>query len=175
MNRGKIKILTTLFLLLTVACQENNEENSPLPIVKFTVYDCTNRSAENPIPVLAPGAKIRIYNDVSGNKKLIDELTADENGETLLYGDRKVVYYFLADKNGAVNVIDGYIVNGIFKSQEDIDTSPKQVQPSNIGDLKFLDLNQDLLVDEYDKVDYVRIWHMPENGLKEITVYLAKK
>ncbi len=146
-----------------------------LPLVKFTVYDCTNRSAEDPTAELAPDAKIMIYKDVTGKKELIEELTTDENGEALLYGSRKIVYYFLANRDGAVNVINGYIVNGIFKSQEDIDMSPQQEQPSQIGDLKFMDVNQDGLVNKDDKVDYVRIWGIPENGIKEITVYLAKE
>lgn len=144
-----------------------------LPIVKFTVYDCTNRSAENPTSKLAPGTKISIFKAVSDGKELFDEITSDENGEAFLYGYRDIEYHFLADKNGAVNILNGYIVNGIFESQEDVDNNPVQNQPSQIGDLKFMDANADGIVDENDKVDYRKIGEIPESGRKEINVYIA--
>lgn len=146
-----------------------------LPIVRFIVFDCTNRSSENLTPELSPNTKISILKDVSGEKELIEELISEENGEALLYGYRDSIYYFLADKNGATNLIDGYIVNGIFESQEDINNYPRQDQPSQIGDLKFMDSNGDGLVNQYDKIDYRRIWNMPDNGIKEIKIYIAKE
>ncbi len=149
---------------------------SVLPlIVKFTVYDYTDWSIENPIAVLAPETKISIFKDVSGKKELMEEITTDENGKVFLNGYRNLAYYFLADKNGAVNIIDGYVVNGVFENQEDIDMSPPQGQPSQVGDLKFLDVNNDCLVNEDDKMDYIRIWDIPENGIKEIKIYIAKE
>lgn len=146
-----------------------------LPIVKFTVFDCTNRSAENPTSELAPNTKISIFKDVSGEKELIEELTSDENGEAFLYGYRDNVYYFLADKNGAVNLIDEYIIIGTFKNQQDIDNHPPQKQPSQIGDLIFMDANGDGLVNEYDKVDYLIIRNIPESEIKEIKIYISKE
>ena len=146
-----------------------------LPIVKFTVFDCTNRSEENPISELAADTKISIFKDNSGEKELIEEITTDENGEAFLYGNRNIMYYFLADKNGAINIIDGYIVNGIFESQEDIDNYPSQDQPSQIGDLKFMDANGDNIVNEDDKVDYRETWDLPESGTKEFEIYIAKE
>ncbi len=144
----------------TVTSEDQNNVNYYnvsvlLPIVKFIVLDCTNRSAENPTPELAPNTKISIFKDVSGEKELIEELTSDENG--------------------AVNIIDRYIVNGVFESQEDIDMNPIQNQPSQIGDLKFLDANGDGRVNEDDRVDYVRTWGIPETGIKEIKIYITKE
>ena len=146
-----------------------------LPIVKFTVYDCTNRTAESPTPQLASNAKISIFKKGAGEKELIEELTTDENGEALLYGHNETTFYYLAEKNEAVNLIDGYIVYGIFQSQEDIDNSPVQHQPSEIGDLKFKDANGDWRVNEDDKVDYQLVWDLPASGIKEITIYIAKQ
>ncbi|MBI9063567.1 MAG: hypothetical protein JEZ14_16410 [Marinilabiliaceae bacterium] len=146
-----------------------------LPIVKFTVFDCTNRSAENPTSELAPNAKISIFKDISSKKELIEEITTDENGVAFLYGYKDWEYYFLTDKKGAVNLIDGYIVNGIFENQAEIDNYPSQNQPSQIGDLKFMDTNGDGMVDAGDKVDHRRIWDIPENGVKQIVIHISKE
>ncbi|WP_299583335.1 hypothetical protein [uncultured Sunxiuqinia sp.] len=145
-----------------------------LPIVKFTVYDCTNWSIENPVPELVSNAKISIFQDESGEKELLEVLTTDDNGEAFLYGHGEMEYWYLAQKDEAVNLIDGYIVNGVFQNQEDIDNYAVQPQPSAIGDLKFMDADGDGRVNENDKVDYRRIWNLPENGIKAFTVYIAK-
>ena len=146
-----------------------------LPVVKFIVFDCTNRSADLPTAELAPGAKISIYTDKSGQKELLEELTTDDNGEAFLYADRDLIYYFRTDQNGAVDLIDGYVINGIFESQAGIDVYPLQIQPSQIGDLKFLDTNADGVVNEDDRVDYQSIRNIPEPGLYEINVYIARE
>ncbi|MFV0594063.1 MAG: hypothetical protein ACK5M7_22015 [Draconibacterium sp.] len=165
----------------TVTSEDQNNVNYYnvsvlLPIVKFTVFDCTNRTVENPIAELASNTNISIFKEnESGEKQVIEEITTDEIGKAFLYGYRDIVYYFLANKNGAVNIINGYIVNGIFESQEDIDNYPPQNHPSQIGDLKFMDANGDGRVNEDDRVDHRRILGIPENGIKEIEIYLAKE
>ncbi len=165
----------------TVTSEDQNNVNYYnvsvlLPIVKFTVFDCTNRTEESPIAELASNTNISIFNEnESGEKQAIEEITTDENGEAFLYGYRDIMYYFLANKNGAVNIINGYIVNGIFESQEDIDNYPPQNQPSQIGDLIFMDANGDGRVNEDDRVDYMRTWGIPETGIKEFKIYIAKE
>ncbi len=147
-----------------------------LPIVKFIVFDCTNRTAESPVAELASGTNISIFKEnESGEKLPLEEITTDENGEALFYGYRDIRYYFRASKNGAVNIINGYIVNGIFESQEDIDNYPPQNHPSQIGDLKFVDINGNGEVNEEDRVDYSKTPGIPENGIKEVIIYIAKE
>jgi hypothetical protein len=146
-----------------------------LPIVKFIVFDCTNRSSENPTPQIASGVTISVFSDVSGEKQLIDELITDSKGEAFLYGYRNLEYYFLADKEGATNILDGYVVYGVFESQEEIDDYPGQNPPPLVGDLKFMDINADGRVNEDDKTTYQVIRHLPENEIKEIKVYIAKE
>ncbi len=144
--------------------------------MKFTVFDCTNRSKENPTTELASNTTISIFKeDESGDKQPIEEITTDEHGVAFLYGQRDLMYYFSASKNGAVDLIDGYIVKGVFESQEDIDNYPPQNQPSQIGDLKFMDVNGDGKVDEDDQVDYRRTWGIPESDVKEFIIYIAKE
>jgi hypothetical protein len=144
-----------------------------IPVVNFTVLDCSNRSPENPTAELAPDAVISIYLDESGSKELIEELTTDANGEVLFHGYWDLEYYLLAEKNDAVNIIDGYIIGGIFQSESDIDSSPPQIQSSQIGDLKFIDVTGDGMVNENDKVDYARVWLYTADEINEITVYIS--
>lgn len=50
-----------------------------------------------------------------------------------------------------VNNIYGYVCDGIFKSQEEIDKSPTQVWGAKPGDLKYRDLNGDGVVNTSDR------------------------
>ena len=50
-----------------------------------------------------------------------------------------------------VDNIYGYICDGIFKSQEDIDNSPEQIWGAEPGDLKYRDLNGDGVVNQDDR------------------------
>lgn len=50
-----------------------------------------------------------------------------------------------------VDNIYGYVCDGIFKSQEEIDNSPKQVWGAQPGDLKYRDLDGNKTVDQNDR------------------------
>lgn len=50
-----------------------------------------------------------------------------------------------------VDNIYGYVCEGIFKSQEEIDNSPKQVWGAVLGDLKYADINNDGVVNQNDR------------------------
>lgn len=50
-----------------------------------------------------------------------------------------------------INNIYGYVCDGIFNSQEEIDAHPKQVWGAQPGDLIYRDLNNDKVVDEKDR------------------------
>lgn len=50
-----------------------------------------------------------------------------------------------------INNIYGYVCEGIFNSQEEIDAHPKQIWGAKPGDLKYKDINNDKIVDEKDR------------------------
>jgi TonB-linked outer membrane protein, SusC/RagA family len=56
----------------------------------------------------------------------------------------------------------GYIAEGIFQSQKEIDNSPSQIALGNprVGDLKYKDLNGDGVIDMYDQTKISR-WDVP--------------
>ena len=145
------------------------------PIVRFVVYDCSNRTAQNPVAQLTSGVKISLYVTQSGKKHLVEKITTDSNGEALFYGLRNADYYFLAEKGAAKNILNGYQINGIFESQQDIDNYPHQNPAPKVGDLKFLDADVDGKINENDKVDYPMIGSIPETGTAEVKIYIAKQ
>lgn len=50
-----------------------------------------------------------------------------------------------------INNIYGYVCDGIFNSQEEIDAHPKQIWGAKPGDLKYRDITGDNIVDESDR------------------------
>ena len=69
------------------------------------------------------------------------------------------------EKGGALNRVGpAYMALGLFKDQEDVDTSPSQVAiMPNIkpGDIKYKDLNDDNVINEYDRT-YVGNPYIPQ-------------
>jgi len=116
-------------------------------------------TSEKPTLELSQGVNISLFNEVDDNKNLVEKITTDANGEAVFYGHINIWYYFLAEKNGAKNIIDRYVVNGI----------------SSTGELKFKDINADGYVDENDRTDYGgSITNKELNITKEKTIYIAK-
>ena|GEM_PF-5671015 len=147
-----------------------------LPLVAFTVLDCCSRTPENPVAVPAAGATIRIWQHQNdGQNKMVDSLTTDDTGRALFYGLPGYDYCFVAIKGDACNILGGYIVAGIFTSEKDVETSPKQSQPSEVGDLKFMDVNCDLLVNEDDMYERQCLWAPATGPTRHLTVYIAKE
>ena len=127
------------------------------PIVKFTVYDCSNWSPTN-FRVLQANAVIKIYTSATdvGTTKTYDVLTTDQNAQATLYGLKTNSYYFTVDKDNKSNINNGYVLNGRYNSQADIDSSPHYAA-AVIGGLKYMDVNHDAWIDANDKYIYDRI------------------
>ena len=59
--------------------------------------------------------------------------------------------YYQSEIGHPINSIKGLVAAGLFKDQEDIDTSPKQTyQTVKPGDIKYVDLNSDGQIDDND-------------------------
>ena len=52
--------------------------------------------------------------------------------------------------------------------------SPPQIQPSEIGDLKFMDVNGDGVVNDEDIVDHRKIWGVLD-VIEELEVYISEE
>jgi len=95
------------------------------------------------------------YNDKSGDFFYSVRGTFTFARNKVIYNDEATPKY--SYQSGIGKRIDqpfGLIALGYFKDQSDIDNSPKQTFMSVIkpGDVKYLDVNKDGVVDDYDKV-----------------------
>lgn len=69
----------------------------------------------------------------------------------LFKGESAQLYDWMATTGQSLGQHFGLVCLGMFKSQEEIDASPKQFGTVKIGDLKYQDLNGDKVIDGYDE------------------------
>ncbi len=140
--------------------------------VQFVVERCNEGwSPLNMQPyMLVPEAEINIYTE-EGN--LFGTYIADR------YGIVKVslpvgVYSYEVNKGNERNIFSkqeeaGYVIAGIFTSQDEIDQMPYQLDVK-LGGLKYVDYNGDGIIDNNDKTD--RVYFHVESDFSN-TVYIA--
>ncbi|QEM13136.1 MULTISPECIES: hypothetical protein [Mucilaginibacter] len=100
------------------------------------------------------GATVKLYDDV--NKPNTGEapaytLTADASGKISAPVAYIGGYYVVAENGARKSYYGGLIPIGIFKTQSDIDASPKQTPAATIGSVKFKDTNGDGVINDSDK------------------------
>ena len=115
----------------------------------FSVYECNAAwSPNNNVPYLAVSGAVINLRDSQGRE--LDTHTTDTNGNlTITLVDGK---YFYKVTKGTASIIskDGFIIAGMFTSQEEILNSPFQTS-AVVGGLKFADLNWDGRINDDDK------------------------
>ena len=173
MNRHffSLIIITALFTVIFISCDKDDEPTSATTQYSFTVYACNAAwSPDNPVPYNTVADAIVSLRDESGHER---SYTTDNDGKltlTLVEGN----YFYQVTKGNASNISkDGFLIAGIFTSQEEISTWAQQ--PSAvIGGLKFTDINNDQrinnddkLVDRYFSVNQY-FWYHPS-----LNVYIA--
>lgn len=83
----------------------------------------------------------------------------------MFYDEEVEAVCFIVKKDDESNIINGYIIGGIFQSQEDIDYSAFQ-DGAEIGGLKYVDMNGDGVITEFDKTPYQSISISPNETFK---------
>ena len=74
------------------------------------------------------------------------------NKDKIIENDEPPVDYPWMETRGTnVNATWGFIADGLFTSQEEIDDHATQFGTVNVGDIKYRDLNGDGVIDNYDK------------------------
>lgn len=68
-----------------------------------------------------------------------------ENGEALQK------YPWMSQKGQSIGQHYGLVALGLFKSQEEIDSAPQHIGTVQIGDIRYKDMNEDGIIDEYDE------------------------
>lgn len=141
-------------------------------IAKFTVYDCSTWSQSIP-RTLQPGATITIYsNEIDFNTpKTYDVLTTDQNACADFYGEKGKAYFVTVKKDNKSNIINGYVLDGRYDNQAEIQSSPNY-SGAVIGGLKFKDIDEDWYVWPQDKsnYDWIRVYG---TGVQSIDLYVS--
>jgi TonB-linked SusC/RagA family outer membrane protein len=118
--------------------------NSSVPAYQ-NAGDVTNRGFEFTISYGNAGEKKRLSYDVSLN------FTTNHNEVTGLGGDQSLIYTDTRTVKGqAINSFYGYVMDGIFQNQSQIDAAPSQPN-ARPGDIRFKDLNGDHVIDANDR------------------------
>jgi hypothetical protein len=166
-------------VVYTITSEDKSEQyifsvSAVKAIAKLTVYDCSTWTVAVP-RVPQPGAVIKIFTseeDVN-TSKTFDVLTTDQDGKADLYGVRETGYFVTVAKDSKSDIINGYVLDGKYDNQDEIDNSP--IDPNAvIGGFKFKDVNGDWRVWPDDKYNFDRIY-VPAyySGVQLIDLYIA--
>lgn len=180
--KKSIYILSLLALSFTGCSDDDEPATTTDAKLSFEVYEYTATSKADVTVNKTPAAQaeINIYSKAGEQYNLIKTLKTNDTGIAEYEGESETTIYYDVKKGNSSNLYNGYVVAGIFESQEDIDNSPNhrpiysQPQP---GDLKFKDINGDGVINNDDKVTekYPSETLGETNSSSKITVYIATK
>lgn len=143
------------------------------PVARFTVFDCSNWTpTENRIPQAGAIIKIYLSEEDVNTSKTYDVLTTDQNAKADLYGLKGTLYIITVNKNNKSNIHNGYVLDGRYNSQAEVDNA---FDPNaTIGGFKYKDVNGDGRIWPDDKYNYDYIWVSEYfSSLKSIDLYIA--
>lgn len=116
---------------------------------------------------IVEGASISIYED----ENVIKELTTDANGLapfSTSKEDANLTYVAKTDTSSMF--YQGYLVVGLFTTQEQADSAPIQKDFKAVpGGLRFADINGDGIIDDKDKIDRAELKNISE----DMIIYLV--
>lgn len=152
-----IHLLAFLILVPFSSCIKNPP---PFAIVKITVVDGNSWTSSNTTMNLVSGATVKLYNtqtEIINNAAPAYTATTDQAGNAVIPVAYKSIYFFTVEKGNAKNVINGFLIIGIFQTQAEIQSSAFQIPFPTIGSPKFNDTNGDGKIDASDKIyaDYI--------------------
>lgn len=177
--KKSIYILSLLVLSFTGCSDDDETDTTADAKLSFEVYEYTAKSKADVTVNKTPAAQaeIKIYSKTGEQYNLIKTLKTNDAGIAEYGGESEATVYYEVTKGNSTNLYNGYIVRGIFESQEDIASSPRQDASTQPGDLKFKDINGDGIIDESDKVTekYLSEILGTTNTISKITVYIAAK
>ena len=133
----------------------------------MTVYMCNSDwQPSNPVNgYLTADAEVTIFDQ---SNQFIGTYKTDTQGKAI-FTLVKADYFYKVQKDDASNITkDGYLIRGIFTSEDQINNWPEQLgaYPKVLGGLKLADINGDAIINDEDKVEHVSL-------RREQDVYIA--
>lgn len=148
----------------------------------FTFYNATTYNPENVSSNLLDSALVKLYRSVAAFDSAVPSYKeyTKEDGKAYFYKLPAATYLFTVEKGDLSNVIQkqnvdgvikGYIVAGMFRTQQEIINSAQS--SAKIGDLKFRDINADNKINSLDlgRYDNLSIY---EGELNEKVIWIGK-
>lgn len=147
---GRIRVYSFELNIVTNLCAE------------LMILDATSWTVEDNNLKSIQGAIVKLFASQSSFDNNLPDYTAlsDENGMIYLYDLPALEeYLMLVEKDDLSNIVDGYLIQGVFNNQAEIDTSPFQTG-AYVGGLKFIDYNGDGVINVVDKAwrDHISIF-----------------
>lgn len=161
-------------LLIIASCKDDNSTgvDNEHKSAELTVFSASSWTPGNPDLSIVPGATMQLYKDQASFDSGTPDYTfkSDENGKIIFYDLDVVAKYFVVEKGTESNIVNGYLIEGVFQSQADIDNSPHQ-DGATVGGLKYADINGDGVINEDDKTpfDFISI-SLEETFTKDVVI-----
>lgn len=135
---------------------------------ELTIYSAGSWTPENPEFSIVSGATIFLYKEYSTSFDLGEPeytFTSDENGKIVFYDEEVAAECFIVKKGEESNIVNGYLIEGVFQNQEEINNSAQQ-EGATVGGLKYVDLNADGVITESDQTPCGLISISPDETFK---------
>lgn len=189
-----IKVGKSIVYEVTKIIPTLKEAEEEVPVVKnytarITVMRCNDRWSASNSAEGSPmeGATVEVYKskynaagESDGVGELLNTYKADKSGLVLIEHQEKNLFYKAYAGDSLSNMVDGFILEGVFTSESDIANwaSYKLFQPKP-GDCKYQDINGDGVIDNNDKVTKIPLREIKydvtegESGIKESRIFLS--
>jgi hypothetical protein len=128
-------------------------------IAEFTVWDCSTWTPEI-TRVVQPAAIIKVFSksEKVGTTETFDVLSTDPYGKAKFYGLRGTTYFITVSKDNKSSIKDGYVLNGRWDSQTEIENSGFIIPDASVGGYRFADINGDGRIWPDDKSNFDYFW-----------------
>jgi hypothetical protein len=122
--------------------------------IEFTVRDGKSWTPQNYMMNVVGGATVNLYetrSDVTANVVKYTAVT-DQAGKAIIPVAFRN-YFYTVQKETAKNIYNGFLITGVFQTQEEVNSSPRQFPYPSAGSVRFADVNADGVINDADKIN----------------------
>lgn len=188
-----VKVGKSIVYEVTKVIPTLKEAEEEVPVVrqytaKITVLRCNdNWSVSNSAQGFPmAGATLEVYKckfntagELDGPGELLKTYTTDKSGFVTIEHQEKSLFYKAYVGDSLSNVVNGFMIEGVFTSQAEIDNwAEYRLFEPKPGELKYKDVNNDGMIDNSDKVTEIPFREIKydgtegEAGIKESQIFL---
>lgn len=142
--------------------------------IELTIRNAKLWTPENPTldPALE-GAIVNLYTSQNSfdNNTPDYTSTSDKNGKAIFYNLPADTYFLIVNHEDLSNIAsNGFLIIGVFQTQEEVDNSAAQPNNPKPGSLKYADVNGDGRIDSFDHVQFETITLNEKVYVKDIVI-----